>query len=149
MARSDGSSSQDDQQTEKAEKKPIAINISVKIPRRKAALITITLLLNVLHWSSIICLSTSIYHISSNPDDTTSIPVEVLTLISVRNKNHFAFMTRAHVCRELPQYATPIYTQSYRSSKRLGSAIANMHQRSKGRLTLPSATLFCCVLYGS
>jgi hypothetical protein len=84
MAGSDSSRSQSEKQPGKVEKKTIAINISIKIPRRKVTLIIITLLLNVLHWCSIICLFTSIFQIAINPDDTTSIPSEVLTLTSVR-----------------------------------------------------------------
>jgi hypothetical protein len=91
MASSDGSSTQDEQLPEKKEKKAIAINISVKIPRRKATLITITLLLNILHWSSIVCLSTSIYHIASHPNDYTSMPSEVLTSASVSLRNLCVF----------------------------------------------------------
>lgn len=53
-------------------------------PRRKLTLITITLLLNVLHWSSFICAFTAIYQIASTPDDKTSLPSEILTLLSVR-----------------------------------------------------------------
>ncbi|KAF2827135.1 hypothetical protein CC86DRAFT_406356 [Ophiobolus disseminans] len=82
MAGSDSNSSRAEQLREKIEKTSIAINISIKIPRRKVTLITITLLLNVLHWSSIICLTTSIYQIASNPDDSISVPSEVLTLTS-------------------------------------------------------------------
>ena len=85
MASSDNSSSRAEQVADQSEKKSIAIIISIKIPRRKITLIIITVLLNVLHWSSIICLSTSIYQITANPDDTTSIPSEVLTLTSVRD----------------------------------------------------------------
>jgi hypothetical protein len=83
MAGSDSSRSQSEKQPGKVEKKTIAINISIKIPRRKVTLFIITLLLNVLHWSSIVCLITSIYQIATGSDDTTSIPSEVLTLTSV------------------------------------------------------------------
>jgi hypothetical protein len=53
------------------------------IPRRKVTLICITLLLNVLIWSAIICLVTSLYQIISDPRDTTNIAPVVLTLTSV------------------------------------------------------------------
>ncbi|KAH8731751.1 hypothetical protein GQ44DRAFT_603304 [Phaeosphaeriaceae sp. PMI808] len=64
------------------ERKSVAINITIKIPRRKLTLITITLLLNVLHWSSIVCIFIAIYQIASNPEDNTSRPSEILTLSS-------------------------------------------------------------------
>jgi hypothetical protein len=72
------------QQPAKKDPKNDAIRINVKIPRRKVTLITITLLLNILHWSSIICLFASIYQITSSPHDVTSIPSETMTLTSVR-----------------------------------------------------------------
>jgi hypothetical protein len=60
-----------------------AIDIRVKIPRRKITLIAITFLLNVLHWGSLLCLFASIYQMASTPDDKTSIPAEILTLTTV------------------------------------------------------------------
>ncbi|CAO2647346.1 Nn.00g082680.m01.CDS01 [Neocucurbitaria sp. VM-36] len=82
MAGSDGSSSGADQPPSKFDVKTIAINISIKIPRRKVTLITITLLLNVLLWSSLICLVVSIYQVATDPKDTTNIAPVVLTSIS-------------------------------------------------------------------
>lgn len=66
---------------EKTNTKPSA---RVKSPRRKFTLITITLLLNILHWASFVCLFTSIYRIAATPNDKTSIPSEVLTILAVR-----------------------------------------------------------------
>ncbi|OAL46887.1 hypothetical protein IQ07DRAFT_614102 [Pyrenochaeta sp. DS3sAY3a] len=82
MARSDGSSSGADLPPSKFEIKTIAINISIKIPRRKFTLITITFLLNVLLWSALICLITSIYQIASDPKDSNNIAPVVLTSTS-------------------------------------------------------------------
>jgi hypothetical protein len=72
------------QQLAKKDPQNDTIRIDIKIPRRKVTLITITLLLNILHWSSIICLFASIYQFTSSPHDTTSIPSETMTLTSVR-----------------------------------------------------------------
>jgi hypothetical protein len=71
------------QQRAKKDLKNDTIRINIKIPRRKVTLITITLLLNILHWSSIICLFASIYQFTSSPHDATSIPSETMTLTSV------------------------------------------------------------------
>lgn len=65
------------------EKREIPSKPYTGVPRRKITLITITILLNILHWSSLICVFTSIYQIAATPDDKTSIPSEVLTLLSV------------------------------------------------------------------
>jgi hypothetical protein len=73
--------------------KSTAIKISIQIPRRKLTLITITTLLNVLHWGSIICFFASIYQITSSPHDLTSIPSEVLTLVSVSSLRNHAHST--------------------------------------------------------
>lgn len=61
----------------------ITIKINTKIPRRQLTLVAITVLLNVLLWSSLICLITTVFQIASEPDDTTNIPSEVFTLTSV------------------------------------------------------------------
>ncbi|KAF1848092.1 uncharacterized protein K460DRAFT_384303 [Cucurbitaria berberidis CBS 394.84] len=66
----------------KFEIKTIAINISIKVPRRKFTLITISFLLNVLLWSSLICLGISIYQVASDPKDTNNIAPVVLTSTS-------------------------------------------------------------------
>jgi hypothetical protein len=70
------------------ERKKDAIDVRIKIPRRKITLIAITLLLNVLHWGSLICLFASIYQIASTPNDRTSIPSETLSLTSVSYTVH-------------------------------------------------------------
>ncbi|KAF2024378.1 hypothetical protein EK21DRAFT_104688 [Setomelanomma holmii] len=67
----------------KNEKKTGAINITVNIPRRKLTLVTITLLLNILHYSALACLFTTVWQISVAPKDATSLPSEILTLISI------------------------------------------------------------------
>ncbi|KAH7071521.1 hypothetical protein BKA63DRAFT_74302 [Paraphoma chrysanthemicola] len=59
------------------------IQITINTPRRKLTLITITILLNVLHLSALACLFTSVWQIILAPNDSTSLPSEILTLISV------------------------------------------------------------------
>ncbi|PSN74742.1 hypothetical protein BS50DRAFT_22922 [Corynespora cassiicola Philippines] len=81
MAESD-SSSGGASQLPKSEAPNITFHPKPKIPRRKLTLIAITVLLNVLLWSSVICLSLSIYQFASNPSDTDSVASEVLTLVS-------------------------------------------------------------------
>jgi hypothetical protein len=71
-----------------AEKRSTPGNAFVRVPRRKFTLITITILLNVLHWSSFTCIFTSVYQIIATPGDRTSIPSEVLTLLSVSFAKH-------------------------------------------------------------
>ncbi|KAL6702623.1 hypothetical protein ACN47E_001292 [Coniothyrium glycines] len=66
----------------KIEIKTAIVNIDVKIPRRKLTLISITLLLNVLFWSSIFCVIASIFQAVADPNDTTNIAPVVLTLTS-------------------------------------------------------------------
>ncbi|KAH7396196.1 hypothetical protein BKA66DRAFT_259519 [Pyrenochaeta sp. MPI-SDFR-AT-0127] len=82
MAGSNSSSSGAGNPCSKIEPKSIAINISIKIPRRKLTLITITLLLNILLWSSLVCLATSFYQVASDPKDMTNIALVVLTSTS-------------------------------------------------------------------
>lgn len=67
----------------KIAKKSKAITITINTPRRKLTLITITLLLNILHYSALACLFTSVWQLIIAPNDTTSLPSEILTLISV------------------------------------------------------------------
>jgi len=57
--------------------------VNTNIPRRQLTLIAITVLLNVLLWTSLVCIVTTVYQIGVRPDDTTNIPSEVLTLTSV------------------------------------------------------------------
>lgn len=67
----------------KSEGTVFTFKISTKLPRRQLTLISITVCLNVLLWSSLFVLVTTIYLIASDPDDKTNIPTEVLTLTSV------------------------------------------------------------------
>jgi hypothetical protein len=83
MAGSDTSSSEAKQPLNKLEPKTNAIDISIKISRRKLNLVAITILLNILLWSSIICLIASIYQIASDPGDATNVAPVVLTSTSV------------------------------------------------------------------
>jgi len=81
MAASHYSHSDAEQPLTNSETKTVKTNL--RIPRRKVTLICITLLLNVLLWSAIICLVTSLYQIISDPQDMTNVAPVVLTLTSV------------------------------------------------------------------
>ncbi|KAF1935609.1 hypothetical protein EJ02DRAFT_120007 [Clathrospora elynae] len=72
--------------------KTVAINIKIKITRRQLTLIAITVLLNLLLWSSLICLATSIYQIVSDPKDMTNIAPVVLTSTSALATIAYAFI---------------------------------------------------------
>ncbi|KAF1951616.1 hypothetical protein CC80DRAFT_480898 [Byssothecium circinans] len=65
-----------------AEDTTIVIRIHTKLPRRQLTLIAITILLNVLLWSSLVCFTASLYQVASDISDTSSIPSEVLILTS-------------------------------------------------------------------
>ncbi|KAF2851884.1 hypothetical protein T440DRAFT_46451 [Plenodomus tracheiphilus IPT5] len=82
MAGSDSGSSGADLPFNKSEDQPTVIDSSTRFPRRLLTLVTITILLNTLLWSSIICLAVSIYQIVSDPNDVTSIAPVVLTSTS-------------------------------------------------------------------
>ncbi|KAF2685088.1 hypothetical protein K458DRAFT_20116 [Lentithecium fluviatile CBS 122367] len=82
MAGSDSSSGEASQLPKEPDAATATIKINTKLPRRQLTLIAITVLLNVLLWSSLICLITTVYQIASRPGDTTNIPSEVLTLTS-------------------------------------------------------------------
>jgi hypothetical protein len=85
-----GSESSDgaDQLPKKSEGRPTTIKIHTKRSRRQLTLIAITLLLNVLLWTSIICFIIAIYQFASDAKDTNSIPSKVLTLTSVSVSSH-------------------------------------------------------------
>ncbi|KAF2703041.1 hypothetical protein K504DRAFT_539238 [Pleomassaria siparia CBS 279.74] len=89
MASSDGSSGGASQPL-KPEATPVAIEINTKLSRRQLTLIAITALLHILLWGSLSTIVTSIYLIAADPNDTTMIPSEILTLTS-------AFVSLAYV----------------------------------------------------
>ena len=51
--------------------------------RRKISLVFITVILNILLWSAIICIAASLYQIISDPFNTSSYAQVALTIISV------------------------------------------------------------------
>ncbi|KAF1830515.1 hypothetical protein BDW02DRAFT_98406 [Decorospora gaudefroyi] len=79
MAGSDSNGSKAGRPLNKLKRKTRAIDT---IPRRKLTLITITLLLNILLWSSFVCLVVCVYQIASDPKDTSNIAPVVLTTTS-------------------------------------------------------------------
>lgn len=83
MAASDNSDGAGEPPTE-LEATARTLELTPRYPRRQVTLVAITVLLNVLLWSSLICLATTIYQIAARPDDTTNIPSAVLLITSVR-----------------------------------------------------------------
>ncbi|KAF2647537.1 hypothetical protein K491DRAFT_723361 [Lophiostoma macrostomum CBS 122681] len=81
MAGSD-SSGGEAKQLPKPETTLLTIKIRTRVPRRQLTLVSITVCLNVLLWSSILVMVSSLYLIASDPDDTTNTPTEVLTILS-------------------------------------------------------------------
>jgi hypothetical protein len=79
MASSDGN---EPNQLQKSRVTNITIKPS-KIPRRRLTLLSITILLNVLLWSSVLVLISSLYLIASDLNDSTNVPTELLTITSV------------------------------------------------------------------
>ena len=55
-----------------------------RVTRRQWTLIAITGLLNVLFVCSIMCIIVQVYQIVSDPDDSSNIASEILTITSVR-----------------------------------------------------------------
>ncbi|KAF1918797.1 hypothetical protein BDU57DRAFT_120616 [Ampelomyces quisqualis] len=93
-------------------------NSRVKIPRRKFTLITITLLLNILHLGSFVCLFTSIYLIAATPNDKTSIPSEVLTILSafatiVYTYLHTVISLKLRIWEQQRRYSPTVKRASY------------------------------------
>jgi hypothetical protein len=82
MAGSD-SSGGEAKQLPKPETTLLTIKIRTRIPRRQLTLVSITICLNTLLWTSVFVFITSLYLIASDPDDTTNTPTEVLTITSV------------------------------------------------------------------
>jgi hypothetical protein len=105
MARSSRSSSGAEPPV-KFELKTNAVNISIRIPHRKLTLLTITLLLNTLLWSSIICIIACIFQVVSDPDDKTNIAPVVLTLTSVGTDLHLDVLSLiiTGICDDLLYY---------------------------------------------
>lgn len=89
MAESEDSSS-GASQLPKSEVTTVTVKLSIKAPRRKLTLIAITTCLNVLFWTSLITLITSLYLIASDPSDGTNVPTEIFTLTSVSTLLRFA-----------------------------------------------------------
>ncbi|KAJ8109701.1 hypothetical protein OPT61_g7268 [Boeremia exigua] len=61
---------------------PVAFKISTPAPHRQLSLLTITIILNTLLWSSAVCTVIALFQIASDSQDHTNIPPGVLTLVS-------------------------------------------------------------------
>jgi hypothetical protein len=81
MTKSNDSNSPTEQPLTKADFK--TVETKRRIPRRKITLVLITVLLNALIWSALICLVASLCQIISDQRDPTNIAQVVLNLTSV------------------------------------------------------------------
>lgn len=61
----------------------VTVKIGAKVPQRQLSLLTLTILLNTLLWTSIICAIIALFQIASDSTDHTNILPGVLTLVSV------------------------------------------------------------------
>lgn len=82
MAGSDCGSSGADPPSSRSQDRPAIFDDNTRLPRRFFTLVTITVLLNTLLWSSLVCLGSSIYQVASDSHDVTNIAPVVLTSIS-------------------------------------------------------------------
>jgi hypothetical protein len=105
MAASDSSSSGADQLPFKKEDETITITTRHRIPRRKLTLGAITLLLNIILWSSMICLITAAIQIASVPN-----VAGVFTLTSVSHPD-LGRLRRKLTCAGIGN--TTIYSPAY------------------------------------
>lgn len=65
------------------EPKLVAFKVSAPVPHQQLSLLAITVVLNTLLWTSILCCGIGIYQIASDSDDASNILPGVLILISV------------------------------------------------------------------
>lgn len=70
------------------EAKLVAFQISAPAPRRPLSLLTITLILNVLLWTSALCSAIALFQVASDSHDGSNILPGVLTLVSVSSTTH-------------------------------------------------------------
>ncbi|KAH7135122.1 hypothetical protein B0J11DRAFT_547156 [Dendryphion nanum] len=117
MAGSD-SSSQGASQRPKFDNAPTAIKFSKRLPRRQLTLIGITVCLNVLLWSSVFVVVTTVYLVVADPDDTTSIPTHVLSLSSALASSayiilHTIFSLKQRIWRHQRRNPSIIRNASY------------------------------------
>jgi len=82
MAGSDSGSSGADPPSSRSQDRPTIFDDNTRLSRRLFTLVTITILLNTLLWSSVLCLGSSIYQVASDSHDVTNIAPVVLTSIS-------------------------------------------------------------------
>lgn len=90
MARFDRYSRKGEYSSPKAaatEAKLVAFKISGPAPHRQFSLLTITIILNVLLWSSVLCSIIALFQIASDSVDHSNVVPGVMTLVSVSNIN--------------------------------------------------------------
>jgi len=135
MAGSDSGSSGADPPSSRSQDRPTIFDDNTRLSRRLFTLVTITILLNTLLWSSVLCLGSSIYQVASDSHDVTNIAPVVLTSISVSVFYEDAQVsTNQH--RLSPQFFTPLFIQSSRSSKENGLMMSDTLLLSRTR-TMP------------
>ncbi|KAJ4993583.1 hypothetical protein SVAN01_01131 [Stagonosporopsis vannaccii] len=64
------------------EPRPVAFKIGTPAPHRQLSLLTITIILNTLLWSSVICAIIALFQMASDSEDHSNILPGVLTLVS-------------------------------------------------------------------
>ena len=73
------------EETATTETKLVAFRISTPVPYRQLSLLALTISLNTLLWSSIICAVIALIQIGTTSKDHTNVLPGILTLISVRS----------------------------------------------------------------
>lgn len=77
--------------------KPAALKVSNPAPHRQLSLLAITIILNTLLWSSVLCSVAALFQIVSDTDGGSNIPPGVLTLVSVSNMVRYPGLCTDHL----------------------------------------------------
>lgn len=70
----------------------VAVKIKNPAPQRQLSLLAITIILNILLWSSVLCAIIALFQIASDSTDHSNILPGVLTLVSVSYSKFSAMM---------------------------------------------------------
>lgn len=76
------------EQPAETEPKLVAFKISAPAPHRQFSLLAITIILNTLLWSAVVCAVIALFQIASDSTDHSNILPGVLTLVSVSSTGH-------------------------------------------------------------
>lgn len=134
MAGSESGSSRADLPASRSQDRPTIVDDNARLPRRMFTLLAITVLLNTLLWSSVVCFGSSIYQVASDPHDVTNIAPVVLTSISV-GVFYDNVKASADPHRLSLQFSTPLFTQFSLSSRGYGLMMSGTRLLSR-RLTM-------------